>query len=324
MERNQAADAQELYDGRSDNYDESHHPRFARHMVELIRPQSGDNVLDLACGTGLVSFPASTAVGPSGSVTGVDISSGMLAQAEAKKAEHDLQNVSFHRHSITELGSLDATKDKQFDIITCCSALVLLEHPADALIQWVTYLKPGGRLIVDVTHSQNLTSGVAFERVGRILEKPVPWYRLAFQKPDDLREIMEAAGLHNVDIKFMSQLGGDGTDKLEDYIRPSFSDPKVYREFEIADAGEIFDKLIDGTPMKSLASPSDVREKARAVFKEEWAKTANAEGKVQEIDGVFVRKIKESMPSPSLPYRFPFGGLEILLEMLLCLKLTRW
>ena len=85
MPRNQAADAQELYDDRSIKYDDSHHPRFARHMVELANPRAGERVLDLACGTGLVSYPASTAVGPSGEVIGVDISSGMLRQAEAKK-----------------------------------------------------------------------------------------------------------------------------------------------------------------------------------------------------------------------------------------------
>lgn len=260
-------------------------------VVELIDPQPGEHVLDLACGTGLVSYPASSAVGPEGSVIGIDISTGMLAQAEAKTSTHEPKNVEFYNHSITDLDTLDALKGKPFDVITCCSALVLLPNPAEALQHWVTYLKSGGRLIVDVTHPQNLTSGIVFERVGVIMEKRLPWYRLNFQGPGDLHSIMSAAGLDNVDIKFMSQLGGsgeDGDDGVENFIRPSFNNPKVYREYAIEDADGIFDSMIDGTPMKALASPAEVRELAREVFREEWAKAADEDGMVREVDGIFM------------------------------------
>lgn len=175
MASTQAEDAQRLYDGRGVKYDDSFHPRFARHMVELIQPQAGEHVLDLACGTGLVSYPASIAVGPSGSVTGVDISRGMLAEAETKRSMHRPPNVTFHRHSITELDSLAALRGRQFDVITCCSALVLFPYPGDVLKHWVPYLKSGGRLIVDVTHPQNLTAGIICEKVGNLLSRPVPW-----------------------------------------------------------------------------------------------------------------------------------------------------
>lgn len=287
MTRNQSQDAQDLYDDRSGKYDDSHHPRFARHMVELISPQQGEHVLDLACGTGLVSYPASKAVGPSGDVVGIDISSGMLAQAEAKKAKHEPQNVKFCLHSITELDSLDAVRISLFDVITCCSALVLLPHPGEAVKHWVRFLKPGGRLIVDVTHPRNLTSGIVAEKVGLKMGKPLPWYRLNFQSANDLKDIMEGAGLKDIDIKFMSQIGGD-SDNLEDFIRPSLDDPKVHREWNIEDADQVFDSMIDGTPMKDLAAPPELRERAREVFREEWAKSADGRGKVVEVDGIFM------------------------------------
>ena len=288
MTRDHAADAQDLYDNRAGKYDDSHHPRFARHMAELAKIQPGEHVLDLACGTGLLSYDASNAVGASGSVIGVDISGGMLNEAEAKKAKRSLQNISFYKHSITELDSLDALKDKHFDLITCCSALVLLPNPGQALKQWVTYLKPGGRLITDATHPNNLISGLVFERVGRMLEQPIPWYRLPFQSAQDLQFMIEKAGLHTVKVILMSQINTEGTEKLQDYIRPSVTDPKVSKEYSVDEADRIFDETIDTTPMKSLASPPDVREKARALFKEEWANAANSDGKVQKVDGIFV------------------------------------
>lgn len=286
--RNQAADAQDLYDDRSKNYDSSHHIRLAKHMVELAKVQPAECVLDLACGTGLVTYPASSAVGTSGSVVGVDISSGMLSQANAKLPKHDLKNIAFHYHSITELDTLDAIKDQKFDVIICCSALVLLEDAGAALKQWTTYLKPGGRLVIDVTHPLNLASGLVFERVGRRMERPLPWYREPFQTPDDLQSIMEAAGLNPVEVIFLSIYDIEGTDKLEDYIVPSFDKPKIHKQYDISDADKAFDEAIDTHPFKTLANPADVRDKARELFREEWAKIANADSKVQVVDGLFV------------------------------------
>jgi hypothetical protein len=148
-------------------------------------------------------------------------------------------------------------------------------------------LKPGGRLITDVTHPNNLISGLVFERVGTALGRPLPWYRIPFQKAEDLQVVMEGAGLRSVEIKLVSQLDIQGTNDLKDYLCP-LTNPKVDKEYDVADAGQIFDETIDTAPMKSLASPTDVREKARALFREAWAKAANDKGKVQKIDGVFV------------------------------------
>jgi ubiquinone/menaquinone biosynthesis C-methylase UbiE len=286
--RNQAADAKELYDDRSGKYDDSHHPRLARHMVELARLQPGEDVLDLACGTGLVSFPAATIVGDKGSVVGIDISSGMLEQAKSKLSGHSPQNVEFYLHSITDLASLPALEGKLFDVIICCSALVLLEDAAAALRHWTSYLKPGGRLVTDVTHPMNLAAGTAFERVGRRMQKPVPYYREPFQTPDDLRSRMEAAGLHGVEIVFLSIQNIPGTDDLKDFIVPDVSKPKIQMEYDVDDADKVFEESIQGRAYKDLASPDNVREQAKALFKEEWRKLSDADGKVRVVDGIFV------------------------------------
>lgn len=288
MPRDQAADAQELYDSRSSKYDDSHHPRLARHMVELTHLQPGEQVLDLACGTGLITFPASTAVGVEGEVIGVDISSGMLNEGRYKATKHRLHNVHFYQHSITDLDSLDAITGKTFDVIICCSALVLLEDAPAALRHWTAYLKPGGRLVVDVTHPMNLATGTAFERVGYRLEKPVPYYREPFQKPADLRNMMQAAGLRDVDIMFLSIMDIPGTDDLEDYVVPDFSKPKIMTTYDVDDADRLFDEQVDHTAYKGLTSPDYVRQKAKVFFREEWARLAHDDGKIRVVDGIFV------------------------------------
>ncbi len=58
----------------------THHPRVAARLIAQSNLQRGWRVLDVACGTGLVTFPAAETVGSEGSVIGLDISSGMLQQ----------------------------------------------------------------------------------------------------------------------------------------------------------------------------------------------------------------------------------------------------
>ena len=126
----------------------------------------------LACGTGLVSFAAARAVGLTGSVTGVDISDGMLDMAKQELEKFKAggsdravcQNIRFFNHSITDLSSLEAIRGQKFDAITCASALVLLDHPFLAVNSWTEFLRPGGALVTDAIHPRNLIGGVALER----------------------------------------------------------------------------------------------------------------------------------------------------------------
>lgn len=54
---------------------------WAAVLVDRAAPQPGERVLDLACGTGIVTRRVAQAVGPGGSVVGVDLSPGMLEVA---------------------------------------------------------------------------------------------------------------------------------------------------------------------------------------------------------------------------------------------------
>lgn len=84
------------YDKRSGNHDKSEwHRSTALKLVEALPPEPGDSVLDVATGTGTIAFHAASLVGSGGGVIGVDISPGMLAQANAKLAALGLRNLEF-------------------------------------------------------------------------------------------------------------------------------------------------------------------------------------------------------------------------------------
>jgi ubiquinone/menaquinone biosynthesis C-methylase UbiE len=133
-----------LFDALSTTYDAVGVDFFApiaAGLLEAMPPRPGENWLDVGCGRGAVLLPVAEAVGPSGRVTGIDISSGMVEQARRLAAERSLGNVDV---------AVDDARDPQVDgpVDAVASSLVLffLPDPAAALRSWLSLLAPGGRL----------------------------------------------------------------------------------------------------------------------------------------------------------------------------------
>src|SRR5262249_13705914 len=59
---------------------------LAEAVADAAEPMPGDRALDLACGTGALTRIMAGRVGPSGAVTGLDLSDGMLAVARSLEA----------------------------------------------------------------------------------------------------------------------------------------------------------------------------------------------------------------------------------------------
>lgn len=268
MMETQPESAQRLYDRRAKEYNKSWHPAFAKRVVELAGLKPGEHVLDLACGTGLVTFHAAAAVGPTGHIVAVDISKGMLDEATSMKTALGATNVDIYQHDITHLEPLEAIRGASFDAITLASAFVLLEDPWAAVKHWATFLKPGGRMIVDVPSPHNLVVGLTFERVGRRLGKKIPYYRDWVKSPDSLQHLIESAGLIVENMELMGQTGA-GIEYLK-----------------LEDAHGYFDAEVGGAAVNILAA-DDIREQARALFLEEWEKMA-VDGVVKREDLVYV------------------------------------
>lgn len=105
-----------------------------------------EHVLDVACGTGLVSVAAAEAVGPDGRVLGVDLSGRMVEAGRRRCAGLGLSNVAFER---MEAESLDLA-DGSFDVVLCALGLMYVPEPELALREMRRVLRPGGRMVVAV------------------------------------------------------------------------------------------------------------------------------------------------------------------------------
>ncbi len=115
-------------------------------MLDMAALRPGERVLDVACGTGLVSFRILDAVGEDGSVVGTDISSEMVAAARRRAVERKIGNARFERRDAEDL-SLD---DEAFDAALCGLGLMYLPDPVKALGEMGRQLKPGGRIAAAV------------------------------------------------------------------------------------------------------------------------------------------------------------------------------
>lgn len=192
------------YSPRAANYDTAGngwHAELGRDFVTWLPPPKGGAVLDLACGTGLVSLPYAEAVGPDGIVIGVDVTEAMLNEAKRKPPPKDGGRVEWVLGDITALSSLDAVQKVAssrggFDIISCCSAFVLLEDPAKAVKGWISLLKPGtGKLIVDVPTEDHTLQYLLNHPLRRAMGKSLI-YNLDWVKDiRALEKVFQGAGL---------------------------------------------------------------------------------------------------------------------------------
>ncbi len=106
----------------------------------------GERVLDLACGTGLVTLPAARAVGPGGQVIGIDISERMVEVLRQRAAAAGLPQVSAARMDAEQLALADAS----VDVVLCALGLMYMPDPEQAVREIRRVLRPAGRVVMAV------------------------------------------------------------------------------------------------------------------------------------------------------------------------------
>lgn len=300
MSAGQRLTVPELYNSRAPAYDDetTFHRSLASEYVNYANPKPGEYLLDLACGTGLVTYEfahvlqpdstASTSTQQRSTIIGVDISSGMLEVAREKLShkENAGLDIQFIQHDITDLDAIEELKEtkQSFDIITICSALVLLDSPFDALKHWVTYLKPGGRLIVDVP---SIKTRLALKILGDIAPefgiKALGGESRWIKGPESLKNALEGAGLVNVEAT-ETRIFSDIPARTK--VTGSLGDAV----WTVDEGNLVFDTVIGrgglGNQFRGLGEATLGR--ARARFLQEWKKAANEDGLVKEEGRLYV------------------------------------
>jgi ubiquinone/menaquinone biosynthesis C-methylase UbiE len=122
------------------------------HVLERAGVTAGMRVLDVACGTGVLSIAAAEAVKPNGSVVGLDLNPGMLAVARRKAPQIDW------RESSAEALDFD---DASFDAVVSQFGLMFFQDKPRAIGEVLRVLRPGGRFAIAVWDSHDRVPGYA-------------------------------------------------------------------------------------------------------------------------------------------------------------------
>jgi ubiquinone/menaquinone biosynthesis C-methylase UbiE len=142
------------WDRAADHYDASWAAQLepaqdALLALAALKPE--ERVLDVACGTGLVTFRAAGAVGGRGIVTATDISDRMVQRVSDEARRRGLENVRALRMGAE---SLDFPPGS-FDAVLCALGLMYVPDEGAALAEMRRVLVPGARAVAAVWGARN-------------------------------------------------------------------------------------------------------------------------------------------------------------------------
>jgi SAM-dependent methyltransferase len=174
-------------------------------VLQAAAARPGEHVLDVGCGPGATALPLAAAVGPTGQVTGIDISEPMLGLLRQRIAERGITNLT----PLLADAQVHRFEPGSFDLLTSRFGVMFFADPVAAFRNLAAALRPGGgRLAMAVWASiaDNVHWKIPFDAAVRRVGPPAPLPPeapgpMAFQDPDYVRRILDAAGFAGIAIE---------------------------------------------------------------------------------------------------------------------------
>lgn len=186
---------------------------MSHRLVSAAGVESAQRVLDVACGTGVVSRAAARAVGRGGTTTGIDLNADMLAAA-ARASDDPIE------FRLGDVGDLPF-EDGSFDVALCQEAVQFFPDRVAALREMRRVTRPGGRVAFSVFRSLDhhpvyATFAAALgEHAGpeaeAMMESP-----FALGDPEVLRSAALEAGLEHVEVRI--SVGAERFPSVVDFV----------------------------------------------------------------------------------------------------------
>lgn len=234
-------------------------------LLELVALKPGMRVLEIACGTGLVTLRAAGAVAPGGSVFASDIANEMLAETAKNAVSRGLQNVETARMEAENL----VVEADCFDSAICALGLMYVPDPVKALTEMRRAVKPGGG-VAAVVWGERRNCGWAeiFPIVDSHVQSDVCPLFFSLGPPGALVAAMTSAGLVRIEQRRQAV------------------------QMEFPDSETLLSAQIEGGPVALAAkrfSP-EIREKVNSAFLASVAEHRRDDGSYS-IPGEFVTAV---------------------------------
>ena len=187
------------------------HRLWKRYAISLSGVRSGQDVLDIAGGTGDLAKVFSREVGRTGHVVLSDINEAMLEVGRERLINAGCNNVDF---VLANAETLAPFADDSFDLVTISFGLRNVTDKDAALRSMYRVLKPGGRMLIlefskpvfePLSKAYDLYSFTALPLMGKVVANDSESYRYLAESirmhPDQqtLKQMMQNAGFENCD-----------------------------------------------------------------------------------------------------------------------------
>lgn len=174
---------------------------WATGLVEAADIQPDENVLDVACGTGLVTRTAAAKLGPQGRITGLDLNEGMLEVAR-NLATTGAAQPTWIRNSALDM----ELPDGGFDVVLCQQGLQFFPDQQQALLETHRVLHDRGRACFSIWAGKGAYNIVLADAIAAYInEGAAEQYLKPREVPDidTLKALFTGAGFRQVNVTHM-------------------------------------------------------------------------------------------------------------------------
>jgi SAM-dependent methyltransferase len=173
---------------------------FGRELASLVPRDPGGDLLEIACGTGLVTRRLRDRLDPARRLVASDLSKPMLDYARASLA--GIKGIEWHEADAMKLPFADA----EFGAVVCALGFMFVPDKPAAFAEARRVLKDGGRLYFSVWDrlEENSCATVSAEAIERLFpDDPEIRFRLPWSMHDEamLRKLLDDSGFERVRIE---------------------------------------------------------------------------------------------------------------------------
>lgn len=174
-------------------------------VLAVAAPAAGERVIDVACGTGILTRRAAAHAGPRGRVVGVDINPAMIETARAIQAEDDSAPIEYREGDGTALDEPSGARDVAY----CQQGLQFFVDPPAGAHELRRVVRDGGRAVVAVWQGIDrhpLYAALADAEEPHLAALGVSLSREELIAPfslgdaDDLRDLLTGAGFADIEL----------------------------------------------------------------------------------------------------------------------------